>query len=197
VPFHVELKDQREIVRAFNLTEEQVRTQFVEPLRAGRMFMIEDKEFEPRKAQLIVIEGKNKLGIGELGLGQGWTNAVKRGEDVTKQFLSATGAQQPATLTLELSGRLKERIRGRLAAGPLALGDGLGLTGDLLKGHRVSERLSTVEIAVWEMLHGGELTLHANAGAEPLAKDQWEAVVLDPATWLAPGPDSPVISAIA
>lgn len=191
--FHVELKDGREIVRAFNLSAADVESQFIAPLRAGAVFSFQDKQFEPRKAQLIVVEGPH-LAPGELGLGQGWTNAVKRGSDVTQRFLSATGAQQPPSLTLELSGRLKERILGRLAAGPLPLADSLGLTADLLGGHRVSERLAAVELAVWELLHGGQLDLHARAGGAPLTNERWEAVVLDPASWLAPGPEAPVIS---
>jgi hypothetical protein len=196
VPFHVELRDQRDVVRMFNLDAESVERQFVMPLRIGVNFMIEDKEFVPRKARLIVMEGQH-LAPGELGLGQGWTNAVKRGTDVTQRFLSATGAQPPSDLTMEMAGRLKERILGRLAAGPLPLGEGIGLTGDLLTGHRVSERLAAVELAVWELLHARTVALHFTADEGPLEQDQWQAVLLDPATWLAPRPDSPVISATA
>ena len=197
MPFHVELKDGRETVRVFNLSEDEVQAQFIAPLRAGVSFAFQDKRFEPLKARLVVIEGGH-LAPGELGLGLGWTNAVKRGTDVTQRFLAGTGSRPQATaVPTEMSGRLKERILGRVAAGPLRLGEAVGLTGDLLSGHRVSERVAATETAVWEMLHAGTLALHARADAPPLARDQWEAVVLDPDAWLAPGPDSPVISATA
>ena len=196
VPFHLELKDGREIVRAFNLSEEDVRRQVILPLRAGVSFTYQEKDFEPRKARLVVMEGDH-LAPGMLGLGQGWTNACKLGTDVTQRFLSEGGGSASPGVTLEISGRLRERLLGRLAAGPLALGDGVGLTTDLLEGHRVSERLAAVEIAVWEMLHSGAIDLAPDAESAPLGADQWESVVLDPATWLASGPGSPVISARA
>jgi hypothetical protein len=197
VAFHVQLRDGRDSVRAFNLSEDEVRTKFIAPLRAGVMFTFQDKDFEPRKAQLMVIEGEH-LGLGELGIGGvGWANVAKRGTDVTQRFLTASGGSQSSSLTMESAGRLKERMLGRLAAGPLALGDGVALTTDLLPGRRVSERLSAVETAVWEMLHAGAIALYTQAGAELVAQDQWESVVLDPFTWLAPGPDSPVIIATA
>ena len=197
MPFHVELKDGRETVRVFNLSEDEVETQFIAPLRAGVSFAFQDKRFEPLKSRLVVIEGGH-LAPGELGLGLGWTNAVKRGRDVTQRFLAGTGTRPAGGAAApELSGRLKERILGRLAAGPLRLGEAVGLTGDLLSGHRVSERLAATETAIWEMLHAGTLALHPSAGEPALARDQWEAVVLDPDTWLAPGPDAPVISATA
>ncbi|HET9075228.1 MAG TPA: hypothetical protein VFN48_11680 [Solirubrobacteraceae bacterium] len=201
MPFHVELKDGRETVRVFNLGEDEVQTQFIGPLRAGVTFAFGDKRFEPLKARLVVIEGDH-LAPGQLGLGLGWTNAVKRGRDVTQRFLAGTGGRPGVSngvgaVAPDLSARLRERILGRLAAGPLRLGEAVGLTGELLAGHRVSERIATTESAVWEMLHAGTLALHPRAGAAPLPRDQWEAVVLDPDAWLASGPDSPVISATA
>ena len=186
--FHVELKDNRDIVRAFNLSEEQVVARFVTPLRSTARFSIEDKEFESRKARLIVVEGP-PLATGELGLGQGWTTARKRGEDVTQRFLTgqvSAAAGAVAGPGLELAGRLRERVLGRLAAGPLPLDQAIGLSGDLLAGHRLSERLAAVETVVWEMLHTGEgrgLTL----AGEPIPRERWEATILAQSTWLAAG----------
>jgi hypothetical protein len=187
VEFHVELKDNRDIVRAFNLTEEQVVSRFIAPLQAGVRFQIEDKEFEPRKSRLIVVEGPH-LAPGELGLGQGWTTARKRGEDVTQRFLALrTGSSiQPAGPGLELASRLRERVLGRLAAGPLPLDEAIGLSVDLMAGHRVSERLAAVETVVWELLHtSGDRDLTVDGRLVP--RELWEATVLAEATWLAGG----------
>ncbi len=187
MPFHVELKDHRDVVRAFNLSEAQVMSRFITPLRTTARFSIEDKEFESRNARLIIVEGP-RLATGELGLGLGWTTARKRGEDVTERFLSVEVGSAPSLGTpgLELAGRLRERVLGRLAAGPLPLAEAIGLSADLMVGHRVSERLGAIETVVWEMLHTGQvhgLTLDG----EPVPPERWEATVLAEATWLAGG----------
>ncbi len=188
MPFHIELKDQRDVVRAFNLSEAQVMSRFITPLRTRERFSIEDKEFESRRARLIVIEGPH-LANGELGLGLGWTTARKRGEDVTERFLDAQVGAATASMNtpgLELSGRLRERVLGRLAAGPLPLDQAIGLSGDLMAGHRVSERLGAIETVVWEMLHTGQVRGLTLAG-EPVPPERWEATVLAESTWLAGG----------
>jgi hypothetical protein len=187
VPFHLELKDHREIVRAFNLSEAEVMGRYITPLQSGVRFAIEDKEFEPRKSRLIVVEGPH-LAPGELALGQGWTTARKYGEDVTQRFLNArtSGSPLPPEPTLELAGRLRERVLGRLAAGPLPLDQAIGLSADLLTGHRVSERLLAIENIVWEMLHtGGGRGLTVDG--EPVPPEDWEATVLAESTWLGDG----------
>jgi hypothetical protein len=187
VPFHVELKDQRDVVRAFNLSEDQVMSRFITPLRTRDRFSIEDKEFESRKARLIVVEGPH-LANGELGLGLGWTTARKRGEDVTERFLDAQVGSSPSmgSAGLELTGRLRERVLGRLAAGPLPLDQAIGLSADLMSGHRVSERLGVIETVIWEMLHTGQVRGLTLAG-EPVPQERWEATVLAESTWLAGG----------
>jgi hypothetical protein len=187
VPFHVELKDHRDVVRAFNLTEEQVTARFITPLRTSTRFSIEDKEFESRKARLIIVEGP-RLATGELTLGQGWTTARKRGEDVTQRFLTASSVSMPLAgdAGMEISSRLRERVLGRLAAGPLPLNQAIGLSADLMPGHRVSERLAAIETVIWEMLHTDQGRGLTRAG-EPVARGRWEATVLDESTWLAGG----------
>jgi hypothetical protein len=160
VPFHVELKDQRDVVRAFNLSEDQVMSRFITPLRTRDRFSIEDKEFESRKARLIVVEGPH-LANGELGLGLGWTTARKRGEDVTERFLDAQVGSSPSM-------------------------GSAGLSADLMSGHRVSERLGVIETVIWEMLHTGQVRGLTLAG-EPVPQERWEATVLAESTWLAGG----------
>lgn len=187
MPFHVELKDHRDVVRAFNLSEAQVVARFITPLRTSARFSVEDKEFESRKSRLIVVEGPH-LAHGELTLGQGWTTARKRGDDVTQRFLSADVGSAPSLGNpgLELAGRLRERVLGRLAAGPLPLDQAIGLSADLMVGHRVSERLGAIETVIWEMLHTDQGRGLSVAG-EPVPRDDWEATVLDGSTWLAGG----------
>ncbi len=187
MPFHVELKDARDVVRAFNLSEDQVMARFITPLRTTSRFFVEDKEFESRRARLIVVEGP-QLATGELGLGLGWTTARKRGEDVTQRFLSAQVGSAPSISNpgLELAGRLRERLLGRLAAGPLPLDQAIGLSADLLAGHRVSERLAAIETVIWELLHATE-GHGLSVNGEPVPRELWEATVLAESTWLGGG----------
>jgi hypothetical protein len=165
-------------------------------LQGTETFIFQDKKWDPREARLTVIEG-DQLSPGQLGLGQGWTNAVKRGQDVTRQFLTPPpSAGASAGASAEAVGRLKERLLGRVGAGPLALGQAIALSADVMDGHRVSERLGAVELAVWELLHAGNLALIEAPDGEPLAQEAWQTVLLDPVSWLSDGLDGAQVRAV-
>ena len=55
------------------------------------------------------------------------------------------------------------------------------LAGAAHPGWRASEQLSLAEQAVWEMLHHERLEMLA--GGEPVAREQWQEVVLRWSTW--------------
>jgi len=190
------MRSGRNIARGFNMDEDEVRTRFVRPLQGSDVFFYQDKKWDPREVRLMIVEGA-KLGPGQLSLGQGWTNAAKRGVDVTERFLttSAPAAAAISQANAEAVGKLKERLLGRLAAGPLALGEAIAITGDLMPSQRVSERLGAVETAIWELLHAGNLALIEEPDGEPLAQDGWQTVLLDPVSWLSGRSDGPQVSA--
>lgn len=177
--FHVELRQGRELARAFNRDERAVRTLFIEPLRGDALFRYADKEWDPRRARLTVLEGR-ELRPDELMLGRGWQSAQKVGKDVTE-----------ALLARDLSGGLEERIVGRLAAGPLPLAEVVTMTAELLPGARVSQRLAVAEQAVWELLHREQAALRTAGGGDAVARERWQPTLLSADAWF--GAQSPVL----
>lgn len=94
----------------FNLTEQDVIERVVRPWLEGKQVMIGGKAFLPNEAKLTIYAGQ-RLTTSQIGMGQGWSNAIKFGEDVTAELLaSARGAgtrahpaiagKSPDTMTL-------------------------------------------------------------------------------------------------
>ncbi len=63
-----------------------MRATIIEPWLAERTIVFADKEWEPRKSSLVILEGP-QLADTELTLGRGWSNAEKRSENVTRRLL--------------------------------------------------------------------------------------------------------------
>ncbi|MDQ6746046.1 MAG: hypothetical protein M3Z27_08570, partial [Actinomycetota bacterium] len=80
--FHIELRQFPHTARAFNLTEEELRTQILTPWVAGNEVTWAEQEFSPGKARLTIISGP-ELPAAELGMGRGWQQAMRAGQDVT------------------------------------------------------------------------------------------------------------------
>lgn len=175
--FHVELRQRPHVARAFNLPAEELQRQFVGPLRAGRTISYADREWTAGKTRLTIFEGR-ELGPEEIGLGRGWGNARRHGTDVTARMLSATPARGERPKEVD---RLKERLLGRLSAGPIPLAGVVALADDLPPGARASHRLGLAELAVWELLHQGAAELHGAAGA--IDSGEWERTLLGWAAW--------------
>ena len=131
---------------------------------------------------MTVLEGP-ELRLDELGMGRGWPNAQRAGTDVTERLLGRAREQARRAPELE---RLKERIAGRIDAGPLSLNRVVVLTAELMPGRRASERLSIAETAVWEMLHERAVELLAGEDPQtgPVPESDWQAHLL---SW-SPGP---------
>jgi hypothetical protein len=186
--YHVQIRDGHEIARAFNLDLATVQRQFLEPLSGDRLFKYADKEWDPRRIRLTVLEGR-KLHNSDMMIGRGWQSAEKDGTDVTAEVLaqgSGRSTAPPPPITGDLLVRLKDRVIGRLGAGPLALSEVIELTGgDLLDGHRFSERVAAAEQAIWELLHAQAVQLQ-QAGA-PVPPEAWQEILLGNAAWLHAG----------
>ena len=175
--YHVQLRQRRNTASVFNLSRDDVRNRFVTPMVTDRVFDFAEKQWNPRETRLTVLEGR-QLRPDELGLGRGWPNALRVATDVTDRFLSdgrVTGPQIDPVM------RLEDRIAGRLSAGPLPLGELLGMTAELMAGRTVSERLAVCERTVWESLHRGGRGLQLDGS--PLAPDAWQAQLLDVDAW--------------
>src|SRR5690348_815721 len=112
--FHVELRQFPHVAREFNLAAEDLQARIVAPWVAGQVVEIGERKWAPERAKLTIYEGP-QLRPDEIGMGRGWSNATRSGEDVTAQLLepvqSATGREaELAQLKQELVDRCASRM---------------------------------------------------------------------------------------
>jgi hypothetical protein len=171
--FHVELRQFPHQTRAFNLTREELDARIVVPWVSGGSVELDERRWSTDRARLTIYEGPALSGD-QLGMGRGWANVTREGEDVTERLL-AEAAHPPAVAAL------KRELVERVAGEPLALGAVVELAGERYPQSRVSERIALSEQAVWELLHEGAVELTRDGGA--VAREQWQAVLLDWDAW--------------
>jgi hypothetical protein len=87
VAFHVELTSPKNRARVFNLSHEELQSTVIEPWLAGRPFELAEYEWVPSESSLRILEGRH-LDNPDLALGQGWGNAERSAENVTKRVLA-------------------------------------------------------------------------------------------------------------
>jgi hypothetical protein len=93
VPFHVELSDGLSHARSFNLSREQLLAQVVAPWLEDLTVELGEQEWLPAESQLTILEGPHLDGP-DLAFGQGWSNAARSSENVTKRELAGAPAPQ-------------------------------------------------------------------------------------------------------
>lgn len=174
--YHLELRQFPHTARAFNLDRVTLDTRFLKPFVAGDPIDYEDRRWPPEKTKVTVLEGP-VLEPAELGLGRGWGNATKRGEDVTKQVLAQIDRGADARPEVE---SLKDAVAD-VARVPIAFPDVVALAAAKQPLWRASEQLSLAEQAVWELLHQGRLQLRE--GDEAVERERWQPIVLRWSTW--------------
>lgn len=87
--------------RLFNLSREDLRAKVLEPWLAGRPFELAESEWDPRESSLKILEGRH-LDNPDLAFGQGWSNAERSAEDVTRRELeSAPPPKAPDAFVVE------------------------------------------------------------------------------------------------
>jgi hypothetical protein len=101
--YHLELRHFPRNVCRFNLSGEELRTKVLEPWVADRPFDLGELRWDPRHAQITVIEGP-RIPLERLSMGRGWRTAQRAGREVTAQMLAAVGEA--------LAGRGGEAQRG-------------------------------------------------------------------------------------
>ena len=85
--FHVEIRSGLHQVRMFNLTEQRLWLEFLAPLMADKEFTVEDHDFTPHQARLMVYEGPELRPDQLMGMGRGWQNVERTATDVTERVL--------------------------------------------------------------------------------------------------------------
>ena len=173
--FHVELRQFPHQARAFNLTREELDARILAPWAAGTPVQLDDRRWQPDRAKLTIYEGP-QLEAEDLGMGRGWGNVTREGEEVTERLLVEVAHPPPVA-------ELKREVLDGCACGPLTLGRLVDLTGERYPQARVSERLALCEQAVWELLHEGAIQLMRTG--VPMPRDDWQGVLLRWEAWAA------------
>lgn len=94
MPFHIEVSNGHKHARVFNVDEAELRANVLERWVAGAPLEAGEREWDPRESRLTVLEGPRMDGP-DLSFGQGWSNARRASEDVTRQVLAAAEAGAP------------------------------------------------------------------------------------------------------
>lgn len=173
--FHLELRQFPHQTREFNLTREQLEARVVGPWVRGELVALGDRRWDPERAKLAIYEGR-ALATEEIGMGRGWANATRTGEEVTARVLAEAqeGGRPPLA-------ELKQAVLARCTGTRLDAHEVVELVGDGPLPARASERLALAEQAVWELLHERKVELvREGATLEPEA---WRAALISWATW--------------
>jgi hypothetical protein len=86
--FHVEISAGFHRARVFNLNQEDLVAKVVQPWLEDRRIEMGDREWEPRQSSLQILEGP-AMETTDLSFGQGWSNAERASENVTRNVLSS------------------------------------------------------------------------------------------------------------
>jgi len=162
--FHVEMRCGMHVVREFNLDERELWIKFLAPLMADRDFTFEGHDFTPRKTRIKIFNGP-ELRPDQMALGRGWQNVERGGSDVTEAVLARAreaGVPQPAAaspVAVAAPDALRERLIGRLSAGPATLDDITRIAADLMPESSAEERLAASRDVALELLSSGTARL--------------------------------------
>jgi hypothetical protein len=188
--FHVELRQFVYVGRAFNLTREELDARILVPWTAGAEIQVQDRRWTADKAKLTIYEGP-ALRPDEIGLGRGWNNATKGGENVTERLLEEAERQVLGAPAAEL----KEAIVAACLGSAIPLGEVAAVVAASDPQRRPSELLAAAEQAVWELLHAGRVRMLRDG--ESVAADQWQPLLLSWSSWTDRGPDAVAVQATA
>jgi hypothetical protein len=160
--FHVEIRMGIQVVREFNLNDERLWRVFLAPLMAGQDFALEGHDFSPRHTRLKVYEGP-ELRPDQLSMGRGWQNVERTAGDVTERVLQQargyTGQSAPHRAPSAASDLVRERLLGRIAAGPIAADEILAIVAELMPDSTEADRLDAGRHAAWTLLERGAAQL--------------------------------------
>jgi hypothetical protein len=122
--YHVELREFPHNTHAFNLDEERLRAEVLDPFARGEIFELGGRAWVPQRTKLTVLEGA-ELPLHALSMGRGWNNARHKAQDVTSAVLATLEAGPPTPAPSATSASSEEAvvrdILARCAMGPLTL----------------------------------------------------------------------------
>lgn len=84
--FHVEISGPMRHARVFNLNQEDLLAKVVQPWLENRTIEMGEREWLPAESSLRILDGPH-MDPPDLSYGQGWANAERKSEEVTRQVL--------------------------------------------------------------------------------------------------------------
>ena len=180
--YHLELRAFPHVARVFNLDREGLDTRFLAPWAAGEPIAQDDRRWPADKTKLTVMLGP-EVGTEARGLGRGWGEVTRTGEDVTEAVLAEIHRGADARPEVEA---LQAVLAETATRADLTFADVVVLAAAAQPGRRVSEQLALAEQAVWEMLHRETLQL-LDGDLQPVARERWPEIVLSWSTWAGAG----------
>jgi hypothetical protein len=187
--FHVEMRMGMHVVREFNLDDRKLYVTFLEPLLSDREFSIEGHDYYPRHTRIVILEGPelplDQLGMGR-GWGNAERTATDVTESVLAKARAHLASHSPASATptgpaaasaaaqqraqapaptpapavaVSVPDALRERLIGRLSAGPVTLADIAAIAADLMPESPPEEQLAASRGAALELLSAGDAHL--------------------------------------
>jgi hypothetical protein len=113
--FHVEISVPMRHARVFNLNREDLLSKVVGPWLENRVIEMGEREWLPEESALKILDGP-QMDPPDLSYGQGWSNAERKSEDVTRQVLEDAPAPRfPDAFVVETDS--PESVTADLVAG--------------------------------------------------------------------------------
>jgi len=159
--YHVDLRSGVHAARAFNLAAGELEVRFLAPMRAGHPFKYEDLEWNPSETRMTVYEAE-RLRPDQIGLGRGWATVEKTGTDVTAQVRASAPLASTEPDASEEPNPLRDRLIGRLAAGPVTLPEIIAFAADLAPDAGMEAHAGASAQVIWELLRSGSVQLSAS-----------------------------------
>jgi hypothetical protein len=114
MPFHVEISSPINRTRVLNLDRADLQGQVLGPWVGGMPFEFGGGEWAPRQSRLTILEGPALESATDE---QGWADALRAAEDVTREMLEGAEASAPAQTALVVEAESVKTALEALRAG--------------------------------------------------------------------------------
>lgn len=115
MPFHVEVRSPPNHARVFNIGDAELQ-QVLKLWIAGQTFEFGEQEWEPRESKLTILEGPALEGP-DLAYGQGWSNALRSAEEVTRRLIDAAETETPPAPVFVVEADSVDGAAAQMASG--------------------------------------------------------------------------------
>jgi hypothetical protein len=183
--FHVELRETIHNTHLFNLEDGDLEERIVGPWLRDKVIDVGERRWSPARTRLTILEGP-QLGLGELGLGRGWSNAVRRGRDVTAELLDAKRAMLPTAATVPLRELdYEHELLALCASEAVSPYRAWQLADEVSEDPAPWQRLALAEGTLRQLLLDGKVELAGRArGSAPLEAAAVDALLGASESWL-------------